>query len=136
MAGMYVMKAGQIATVDGLSGVALTSRAFESAFVVSICLSDRCGPVRLLTMISWSYYGLKAGRFCLVKRRQFRLGSSSSFAFVVIGATTKLGPVIDFSGTDFRHGLVNIIGLYLLMPRSSKSEELSQTSFRWRIQAF
>ena len=113
-------EAGQIATVDGLSGVALTSRAFESAFswfpyvlAISVVL------FAFSTMISWSYYGLKAWTFLFGETKAIQIGFKLIFCtFVVIGAATKLGPVIDFSDAAiFAMALVNIIGLYLLMPR-------------------
>ena len=97
--GMYVMKAGQIATVDGLSGVALTSRAFESAFSwFPYVLAIAVVLFAFSTMISWSYYGLKAWTFLFGETKAIQIGFKLIFCtFVVIGAATKLGPVIDFS---------------------------------------
>ncbi|MGB0854440.1 MAG: alanine/glycine:cation symporter family protein, partial [Pikeienuella sp.] len=59
--GLYMVDGGAIATVDGNSGVALTSAAFGSTiswfpYVLAIAVV----LFAFSTMISWSYYGLKA----------------------------------------------------------------------------
>ena len=70
------------------------------------------------TMISWSYYGLKAWGYLFGESKRTQLLFKIIFCvFVVIGAATNLGPVIDFSDASiFAMALVNIIGLYFLMP--------------------
>lgn len=117
--GMYVWGGASIATQGGLSGVALTSAAFESAIswfpyvlAVSVVL------FAFSTMISWSYYGLKAWSYLFGESKRTQLVFKILFCvFVVIGAATNLGPVIDFSDASiFAMALVNIIGLYFLMP--------------------
>ncbi len=117
--GMYVWSGKSIATEGGLSGVALTSAAFESAIswfpyllAVSVVL------FAFSTMISWSYYGLKAWGYLFGEAPKTQLVFKMIFCvFVVIGAATNLGPVIDFSDASiFAMALVNIIGLYFLMP--------------------
>jgi alanine or glycine:cation symporter, AGCS family len=118
--GMYMVEAGKIATVGKLSGVALTSRAFESAFSwFPYVLAIAVVLFAFSTMISWSYYGLKAWTYLFGESKPVQLSFKIIFClFVVIGAATKLGPVIDFSDAAiFAMALVNIIGLYILMPR-------------------
>ncbi|NVO24965.1 alanine/glycine:cation symporter family protein [Donghicola mangrovi] len=118
--GLYVLnESGSIQTVGGNSGVALTSAAFSSAFgwfryvlVVAVLL------FAFSTMISWSYYGLKAWTFLFGENKVSDLSFKLIFClFVWIGAAASLGPVIDFSDASiFAMAVVNIIGLYFLMP--------------------
>lgn len=119
--GLYVLnEAGAaIATVDGNSGVALTSAAFSSnvgwfkyALAIAVVL------FAFSTMISWSYYGLKAWTFLFgegeKKELTFKL---MSCVFTVVGASASLGPIIDFSDAAiFSMAVINIIAVYLLMP--------------------
>ena len=119
--GLYLLNEGgrTIQTVDGNTGVALTSAAFSSAFgwfqyvlVVAVIL------FAFSTMISWSYYGLKAWTYLFGEGQTKELVFKVIFCvFVVIGAAANLGPVIDFSDAAiFAMAVVNIIGLYFLMP--------------------
>lgn len=118
--GNYVLnEAGSaIATVDGNSGVALTSAAFGSAIgwfpyvlVVAVVL------FAFSTMISWSYYGLKAWTYLFGEGKTTELVFKLIFCvFIVIGAAASLGPVIDFSDAAiFAMAVVNIFALYFLM---------------------
>jgi AGCS family alanine or glycine:cation symporter len=70
------------------------------------------------TMISWSYYGLKAWTYLLGEGAGKELAFKVIFClFIVIGAAASLGPVIDFSDAAiFAMAVVNIFGLYFLMP--------------------
>ena len=117
--GMYMTEGGSIQTVGGVSGVSLTSAAFGSAFswfpyilVIAVIL------FAFSTMISWSYYGLKAWTFLFGEGQKTELVFKIMFCiFVVIGAAANLGPVIDFSDAAiFAMAVVNITALYFLMP--------------------
>ncbi|MGB5837022.1 MAG: alanine:cation symporter family protein, partial [Albidovulum sp.] len=119
--GLYVMDeaTGRIATVGGTSGVGLTSAAFGSALaffpyvlVVAVVL------FAFSTMISWSYYGLKAWTYLFGEGKTQELSFKLLFCFfVIVGAAASLGAVIDFSDAAiFAMAVVNIIGLYFLMP--------------------
>jgi AGCS family alanine or glycine:cation symporter len=119
--GLYMLnEAGTaIATVDGNSGVALTSAAFSSAFGwFQYVLAIAVILFAFSTMISWSYYGLKAWTFLFGEGQTKELVFKIIFClFVIIGAAANLGPVIDFSDAAiFAMAVVNIIALYLLMP--------------------
>ncbi|PRY91040.1 alanine/glycine:cation symporter family protein [Donghicola tyrosinivorans] len=119
--GNYVLnEAGSaIQTVDGNTGVALTSAAFSSAFGwFSYILAIAVILFAFSTMISWSYYGLKAWTFLFGESKASALTFKVIFClFVIIGAAASLGPVIDFSDAAiFAMAVVNIIALYLLMP--------------------
>ena len=119
--GLYVWnaEAGRIATAGDVSGVQLTSAAFESAFSwFPIVLALAVILFAFSTMISWSYYGLKAWTYMFGEGKVQELVFKLIFCvFVVIGAAMNLGPVIDFSDAAiFAMALVNILGLYFLMP--------------------
>jgi AGCS family alanine or glycine:cation symporter len=118
--GLYMLnEAGTaVATVDGNTGVALTSAAFASGiswfpYVLAIAVI----LFAFSTMISWSYYGLKAWTYLFGEGKTTELVFKLIFCvFVVIGASASLGPVIDFSDAAiFAMAVVNIIGLYFLM---------------------
>ena len=118
--GLYVInEAGQVTTATGATGVGLTSAAFESTFswfpyvlMVAVVL------FAFSTMLSWSYYGLKAWTFMFGEGQAQELTFKIIFCiFIVIGAAASLGPVIDFSDAAiFAMAVVNIAGLYFLMP--------------------
>ena len=119
-AGVYMLnEAGSaIATVDGNSGVALTSAAFASGiswfpYVLALAVI----LFAFSTMISWSYYGLKAWTYLFGEGKTTELIFKLIFCvFIVIGAAASLGPVIDFSDAAiFAMAVVNITGLYFLM---------------------
>ena len=119
--GLYLLnEAGNgVQTVGGTSGVGLTSAAFGSAigwfpYVLALAVV----LFAFSTMITWSYYGLKAWTYLFGEGDTKELVFKVIFCvFVVIGAAAQLGPVIDFSDAAiFAMAVVNIIGLYFLMP--------------------
>ncbi|MCB5199374.1 alanine or glycine:cation symporter, AGCS family [Loktanella sp. DSM 29012] len=118
--GLFVLnEAGTaIQTVDGNTGVALTSAAFGSTiswfpFVLAIAVV----LFAFSTMISWSYYGLKAWTYLVGEGKNKEIAFKIVFClFIVIGASANLGPVIDFSDAAiFSMAVVNIFALYFLM---------------------
>nr|WP_210421499.1 alanine/glycine:cation symporter family protein [Hoeflea halophila] len=134
--GLYVLnEAGSaIATVNDVSGVALTSAAFGSAigwfpYVLAIAVV----LFAFSTMISWSYYGLKSWTYLFGEGKNAELTFKIIFCiFIVIGAAASLGPVIDFSDAAiFAMAVVNIFCLYFLMGLVKK--ELN--SYATRLQA-
>ena len=117
--GLYLTEGGKIMTVTGASGVGLTSAAFESAFSwFPYVLAIAVILFAFSTMISWSYYGLKAWTYLFGEGKAKEITFKVIFCiFVVIGAAANLGPVIDFSDAAiFAMAVVNITGLYCLMP--------------------
>jgi len=117
--GNYITEGGRIVTATGASGVGLTSAAFESAFSwFPYILAVAVVLFAFSTMISWSYYGLKAWTFLFGEGKAKEITFKVIFCiFVVIGAAANLGPVIDFSDAAiFAMAVVNIFGLYFLMP--------------------
>ncbi|MEJ6121678.1 alanine:cation symporter family protein [Vibrio sp. 2-Bac 85] len=122
MTALVIIIAGlNVAPFDGsgLTGVTLTAASFtETAGVFKYLLALAVIMFAFSTMISWSYYGLKAWTYL------FGEGKSTEFIFkvifclfVVLGATIQFGAVIDFSDAAlFAMSIFNIIGLYFLMP--------------------
>ncbi|MCW5644925.1 MAG: alanine:cation symporter family protein [Rhodoferax sp.] len=117
--GQYLTEGGKIQTIGDTSGVGLTSAAFASAFSwFPYLLAFAVILFAFSTMISWSYYGLKAWTYLFGEGKTAELVFKLLFClFVVIGAAANLGPVIDFSDAAiFAMAVVNITGLYFLMP--------------------
>lgn len=119
--GLYIWnnEAGRVATEGGLTGVALTSAAFGKGiswfpYVLAVAVV----LFAFSTMISWSYYGVKAWTYLFGEGRRRELTFKVIFCvFVVIGAAMNLGSVIDFADAAiFAMALINIAGLYVLMP--------------------
>ena len=69
-------------------------------------------------MISWSYYGLAGWGYLFGRSRAARFTYNLIFCgSVVVGCTTKLEAVLDFSDSlIFAMALANVFGLYLLAP--------------------
>ena len=105
---------------DGtISGVELTSSAFASVipwFPYPLALVIMLFAYS--TMISWSYYGLEGWIYVFGNKRLAKLTFNGIFCiFVVIGCTTQLDSVLDFSDAMiFAMALANVLCLYLLAP--------------------
>ncbi len=118
--GLYVVgENGRIETPGGVGGVELTSLAFAQGlswfpYVLAVAVV----LFAFSTMISWSYYGLKAWTYLFGEGKTKELAFKLLFCFfVVVGAAAQLGAVIDFSDAMiFAMAVVNIIGLYVLLP--------------------
>lgn len=120
MTSLVIIVTGSWVAGDGVTGIALTSRAFESSFSgFGYLLAIAAVLFAFSTMISWSYYGLKAWTYMFGEGKGKELVFKFIFCvFVVIGSSLSLGPVIDFSDAMiFAMGIANIIGLYMLMPK-------------------
>ena len=103
----------------GLTGVTLTAASFEAtAGIFKYFLAVAVLMFAFSTMISWSYYGLKAWTYLFGEGNVTEILFKLLFCvFVVVGATIKFGAVIDFSDAAiFAMSIFNIIGLYFLMP--------------------
>ncbi len=117
-----------------LSGVTLTAAAFtQTADIFQYVLAVAVVMFAFSTMISWSYYGLKAWTYLFGESKVTDLVYKVIFClFVVVGASVSFGAVIDFSDAAiFAMSIFNIIGLYFLMPVVKK--ELH--SFLARVQS-
>lgn len=103
--------------VEGIGGAELTATAFGS--VVSwfpIVLAIAVFLFAFSTMISWSYYGMRAWTYLFGKSKKAELFYKTFFLiFVVVGASVSLGAVLDFSDMMILSmSFPNIIGLYIL----------------------
>jgi AGCS family alanine or glycine:cation symporter len=106
-------------SVDPSQGVTLTSAAFESAiswfpWVLTLAVV----LFAFSTMISWSYYGLKAWTYLFGESMITDIVYKVLFLFfVIVGASMQLGAVIDFSDAMiFAMAFPNMLGIYFLMP--------------------
>jgi len=122
MTALVITIAGlNIAPFDGadLTGVQLTAASFsDSVGFFKYLLALAVIMFAFSTMISWSYYGLKAWTYLFGEGKGPEMIFKVIFCiFVVVGATIKFGAVIDFSDAAiFAMSIFNIIGLYFLMP--------------------
>jgi len=106
-------------SVDPSAGVQLTSKAFETTFAwFPYVLTVAVLLFAFSTMISWSYYGLKAWTFLFGENRVTDLSYKILFLFfVVLGSSMQLGSVIDFSDAMiFAMAFPNLLGCYFLLP--------------------
>ncbi|WP_424928717.1 alanine/glycine:cation symporter family protein [Amaricoccus tamworthensis] len=118
--GLFILnESGMIETAGGVQGVELTSAAFATGlswfpYILAIAVV----MFAFSTMISWSYYGLKAWTYLFGEGKTKELIFKLLFCFfVIVGAAAQLGAVIDFSDAMiFAMAVVNIIALYVLMP--------------------
>jgi AGCS family alanine or glycine:cation symporter len=117
MTALVITISGTLST--GLTGVELTSASFATVVPwFPIVLTVAVVLFAFSTMMSWSYYGLKAWTYLFGESRAMDLLFKLIFCcFTVLGASMNLGPVIDFSDSMiFAMAIPNIIGLYVLMP--------------------
>ncbi len=120
MTSLVITITGSWVPDSGVTGISLTSQAFEANFAgFGYILAIAAVLFAFSTMISWSYYGLKAWTYMFGEGKAKEIIFKLIFCvFVVIGASMSLGPVIDFSDAMiFAMAIANIIGLYMLMPK-------------------
>jgi alanine or glycine:cation symporter, AGCS family len=115
---------GNAILADGtvLSGVGLTNHIFDSAIPhFSIVLTIAVVLFAFSTMISWSYYGLQSWTFLFGKSNRNEIIYKILFClFVVVGAASTMGSVLDFSDAMiFAMMIPNMIGLFILIPRGN-----------------
>ncbi len=119
MTALVIVVSGVYVDGAGMEGVALTSRAFETAFPwFPYLLALAVFLFAFSTMIAWSYYGVKAFTYIFGESTASETVFKLVFcAFTVIGASAQLGTVIDFTDAMiFAMAVPNIIGLYFLAP--------------------
>lgn len=100
-------------------GVALTSQAFAGEIpFFDYILAIAVILFAFSTMITWSYYGLKAWTYLFGGSKIMDITYKVLFCvFVVIGSAAALGNVTDFSDAMiFAMAFPNIIGLIILSP--------------------
>lgn len=109
--------------VQSIGGVELTSAAFATViswfpFILAIVVL----LFALSTMISWSYYGMRAWTFLFGRSLKSELLYKVIFLlFVVLGASVGLGAVLDFADMMILTMAVpNLIGLYIMVGEVKK----------------
>ena len=117
MTALVLVFTGFASDTNGMEGSALTSAAFSSVvpwfkyiLLITIVL------FAFSTMISWSYYGMKAFTFLFGNNRKMEnLYKLIFLGFVIIGSSASLSAVIDFSDMMIlAMGFPNILGLYFM----------------------
>jgi len=119
---------------SGLQGSELTSAAFGSVFPwFSLVLVVAIFLFAFSTMISWSYYGLKAWTYLLGDSKATVYSYKIIFCiFIVIGSSVGLGAVLDFSDLMILGmAFPNILGLVIL----SKEVRLDMISYFERVKS-
>lgn len=104
---------------DGFQSINLTSQAFSSVIPwFPPLLSLAVILFALSTMISWSYYGLKAWTFLFGESKRAEFVYKAVFCgFVVVGSAISASSVFDFGDAMiFAMCFPNILGLYFLAP--------------------
>ena len=103
--------------VEGMAGAQLTSDAFGSQiswfpYILGIAVF----LFAFSTMISWSYYGMRAWTYLFGKSKRSEMFYKMLFlVFVVVGSSVSLGAVLDFSDMMIlAMSFPNIIGLYIM----------------------
>ncbi len=117
MTALMIVISGVWEDGQGSEGVALTSSAFETVvpwfpnvLAVAVIL------FAFSTMISWSYYGMKATGYLFGDNRTAENVYKVVFCiFTVLGSVTALDAVLGFSDAAiFLMSVPNVIGLYIL----------------------
>lgn len=118
MTALVIIFSGYTIDSEGLEGAALTSAAFASTLGpwALYVLSFAVLLFAFSTMISWSYYGLKAWEYLFGESKRAALIYKFLFlCFVVIGASIGLGAVLDFSDLMILGmAFPNILGLLIM----------------------
>ena len=110
-------------TGQRIGGVDLTSVAFEAAIPnFSIVLTIAVILFAFSSMLSWSYYGIQGWKYIFGRSKASDITYKVLFLiFVVIGSSSSLNSVIDFSDAMiFAMVFPNVIGLILLAPQVRK----------------
>lgn len=108
---------------DVKEGIYLTSLAFgEIISWFPIVLSFAVIMFAYSTMISWSYYGLKAWTFIFGDSKASDYSYKFLFLFhVVVGSSASLGSVVNFSDAMiFLMAFPNVAGMLILAPELRK----------------
>lgn len=117
MTALMIVISGVWEDGEGSEGVALTSSAFETVvpwfpnvLAVAVIL------FAFSTMISWSYYGMKATGYLFGDNQTAENVYKVVFCiFTVLGSVTALDAVLGFSDAAiFLMSVPNVIGLYIL----------------------
>ncbi len=116
---LVIVITGSLGGAEGVQGIPLTSKAFASAVSwFPYVLTVAAVLFAFSTMISWSYYGVRAWTYLFGENKtQENIFKTIFLVFIVIGSSINLSAVIGFSfAMTLAMSFPNIIGLYLLAP--------------------
>lgn len=116
---LVIVMTGAYEGGQGMEGVSLTSRAFESAIPwFPYVLALTVFLFAYSTMIAWFYYGLKGLTYLTGEKPAIEMTYKILYClFIIIGSASALDNIIRFSDSlIFAMAIPNIIGLYLLAP--------------------
>ena len=119
---------------SGLSGIEMSSRAFDAAIPGSSALLSIIATLfAFSTMLAWSYYGLIALEYLLGRSEVSGLVFKLIFlVFTVIGSTVDLKSVIEISDAlVFLISIPNLVGLYFLAPQIKRELQAYQANNRF-----
>jgi AGCS family alanine or glycine:cation symporter len=131
MTALTLIFTGTYNNPGNIEGAQLTSAAFATfapwaPYVLLLCMF----LFAYSTLVGWSYYGVKGfdyvfGGMCerLTGKRIYaeKLYQVIFLMFIIVGTTTSLNAIIDFSDMlVLSMSVPNIIGLYLLAPELKK----------------
>ena len=114
--GSVILNNGQ----GSLGGVGLTSAAYNDVIPhFSYVLTVAIFLFAFSTMISWSYYGLQGWKYLFGRSRLADISYKILFlAFIVIGSSSTLGAVVQFSDAMILAMVFpNMIALFYLFPK-------------------
>ncbi len=123
MTALVIIITGYSDNPYGMGGAPLTSAAFQSVFswfpwllMIAIFL------FAFSTMVSWSYYGLKAWTYLFGENKAADITYKAIFLiFIIVGASINLSSVINFSDMMIlAMSLPNMIGMMILVPEVRK----------------
>ncbi len=122
--GLVIVMTGVYEGGQGIEGVSLTSRAFESAIPwFPYVLAFTVFLFAYSTIIAWFYYGLRGLAYLAggEKPSLEMLYKLAYCGFIVVGSAASLDNIIRFSDSMiFAMAVPNIIGLYILAPELKK----------------
>lgn len=127
MTALVLVFTGYADGTSSLEGAQLTSAAFGSVFPwFSLVLVIAIFLFAFSTMISWSYYGLKAWTFLFGSTKTSEYSYKLIFLlFIIIGSSVGLGAVLDFSDLMILGmAFPNILGL-VIMSKEVKEDLMS-----------
>ena len=119
MTALVIVLTGVYTETDGITGVSMTSMAFESVlpnfqYVLTVAVM----LFAYSTMISWYYIGATGFRYVFGQNDKFESIFKIFFCLcVVVGSAAKLSNLIDFTDAAIISMCIpNIIGLFLFAP--------------------
>lgn len=113
----------QMLMAGDLSGIELTSYAFQSVFAwAPLPLSLVAVVFAFSTLLAWAYYGMKGWTYLVGEgQNKERVFALVFCLFIIVGASIKLDVVLEFADAlIFVMAIPNLIGLYILAPDIKK----------------